>query len=115
MLGNELRPLKIDISSVQHMRGRYARIYVEMELNKPLRTYIRFGKRLCRLEYERLNQICFDYGCFGHNKEACAKNALTMPKDQMATETETGYGGNTEDEQGKLKLPKLDPWMQVPM
>lgn len=42
-VGNKMEKLlKNDINTVQHEKGRYARICVEIDLKKPLKTFIRF-------------------------------------------------------------------------
>lgn len=81
--------LKIDINTVQQERGRYARTCVEIDLKKPLKTYIRFKKKVCRFEYEALNMICFSCGRFGHNKEGCKyKNSAEVNvNEQESSET----------------------------
>lgn len=46
---------------------------MEIDLNKPLKTYIRKKKGWYKLEYEGLDLVCFDCGRFGHIKEGCRK------------------------------------------
>lgn len=77
----------IDVNTSQKSRGRFARLRVVMDLNKPLNTYIRTTKRkkkkrCLKLEYEGLNMICFECGHFGHTKEGCSSNV----KDHVATD-----------------------------
>lgn len=63
--------LKIDHLTSVHSRGKFARICVEIDLEKPLVSHI--GVRGCPLyiEYEGLHSICFRCGRFGHKKDQC--------------------------------------------
>lgn len=65
--------LKLDVHSAQQSRGKFARICVEIQLDKPLKTHLRFGLKCFKFDYEGLNLICFDCGHFGHNKKGCKK------------------------------------------
>lgn len=113
-LGNCLGTLfKIDLNTSQQERGKFARLCVEIEMDKPLDTYIRFANFWCKLEYEGLGLICFHYGKFGHNKEGC-------PKQKSNDQSDKGNKYNSEREIPDQQIddptpPDYGPWMQVPL
>ena len=67
MIGNLVgKTLKVDSRTYLTERGKFARICVELDLDKKLWTAIRiFGKELI-VEYEGLHKICFCCGKYGH-------------------------------------------------
>lgn len=84
--GNKMGNLfKIDVNTAQQARGRFARLCVEIDLNKLLKTYIRTKKKMVQVRVQRTYMVCFDCGLFGHTKEGCTSHA----KNQVTTETET--------------------------
>jgi hypothetical protein len=62
-LGNML---KIDQITSIHSRGKYARICVEIDLDKPLAPHIIIRGFKLPIEYEGLHMICFSCGKYGH-------------------------------------------------
>lgn len=63
--------LKVDWLTSVHSRGQYARICVDIDLEKPLKSFILTrGHKLC-LEYEGLHLICFHCGRYGHKFGQC--------------------------------------------
>ncbi|KHN24218.1 hypothetical protein glysoja_037052, partial [Glycine soja] len=60
--------LKVDkLTSVQS-RGKFTKICVELDLEKPLVPHIYVRGYKLNLEYKGLHSICFRCGCFGHKK-----------------------------------------------
>ncbi|KAE8699632.1 hypothetical protein F3Y22_tig00110575pilonHSYRG00018 [Hibiscus syriacus] len=90
------------------LRGKSARLAVLVDLNKPLLSCIRIDGSLQRLEYEGLQQVCFECGLYGHAKEQCSlsKNVTNVaagddssrtdnnPTDKMADTHACGSGNN---------------------
>ncbi|XP_028104122.1 uncharacterized protein LOC114303175 [Camellia sinensis] len=52
-------------------RGKFARVCVEMDLNKPLKPKFMLEGMVYNIEYESLHSFCFLYGKIDHRKEAC--------------------------------------------
>lgn len=52
-------------------RGKFARVSVELDLEKKLVPKIKIRNRTYLIEYEGLNLICFNCGRYGHHKEIC--------------------------------------------
>ena len=65
------RPLKIDYNTQEGLRGHFARMAVELDLRKPLVSYIKINGRKQDVEYESLLVICYCCGQYGHNLKLC--------------------------------------------
>ncbi|KAL4378340.1 hypothetical protein GQ457_02G020010 [Hibiscus cannabinus] len=63
--------VKIDYNTQAGERGKFARLAILVDLNKPLRPCIEIDNFVQRLEYEGLQHICFAYGVYGHSREEC--------------------------------------------
>ncbi|RYR27986.1 hypothetical protein Ahy_B01g052070 isoform A [Arachis hypogaea] len=76
--------LKIDRATSIHSRGRFARIYVEIDLTKKLVPRISVLGSTLNIEYEGLHLICFQCGKYGHRSDQCSEVAVRVegsPKD----------------------------------
>jgi hypothetical protein len=74
-IGNSMGTfLKMDRLTSIHSRGKFARICVEMDLDRALPTHIVIRGHRIYLEYEGLHSICFKCGKFGHKKENCREH-----------------------------------------
>ena len=69
--------LKVDRLTLLHSRGQFARICVEIDLEKSLIRKILVRRKLLRLEYEGLHLVCFTCGQYGHKAEACTSHGVT--------------------------------------
>ncbi|KAI9112600.1 hypothetical protein K1719_016523 [Acacia pycnantha] len=72
------RTLKIDRITYASERGRYARMCVEIDLNKRLTAAINIFCRKCYVEYEGLHLICFNCGKYGHHKDVCLDKVISQ-------------------------------------
>lgn len=63
--------LKMDRTTSLYSRGKFARICVELDLDKPLVSHFSFCGMKLVLEYEGLHSICFRCGKYGHKKDSC--------------------------------------------
>lgn len=68
--------LKIDKMTSVHSRGQYARICVEVDLEKPLFPFIIIRGHKLLLEYEGLHLICFNCGRYGHKLDHCPDKTI---------------------------------------
>ncbi|KAL4308653.1 hypothetical protein GQ457_01G024420 [Hibiscus cannabinus] len=91
--------VRIDYNTEDGKRGRFARLAVTIDLNKPLVSGIVIDGTRQDIEYEGLPDICFSCGKYGHSKDLCGKEAV----------------GSTSNEVGTERDPKelFGPWMQV--
>lgn len=70
------KSLKVDMNTIDGIRGSYSRVCVEMDLSQPLEPSIAVDRYDIMLEYEHIHQICFSCGRVGHRREFCS-NSLT--------------------------------------
>lgn len=95
------KTLKVDVHTIredQHggefnttERMRFARISVELNLNKILIPRVKIRNRTYRIEYEGLNLICFACEKYGHHKES--------------SQTKEIFESNNNDGGGKVNSP----------
>lgn len=73
--------LKIDRLTSIHSRGKFARISVEMDLEKPVVPQVIVRGEILKLEYEGLHTICFYCGVYNHKESECNRKvqSLTPP------------------------------------
>lgn len=65
------RVLFINKTILKRKKGRFARIWVELDLTAPLRPLILINGKVKRVQYEGIHLICFQCGRYGHDKEHC--------------------------------------------
>ena len=65
------RVLRIDNHTALEARGRYARLCIQIDVNKPLVDTILIGRFEQLVIYEGIQKLCFSCGRIGHKKEAC--------------------------------------------
>lgn len=70
--GNKIgRTLKIDMATLDALRGEYARACVEVDLRLPLMTACCLKGRQWSVQYEELHLICFHCSRYGHSEVSC--------------------------------------------
>ncbi|KAH9673090.1 reverse transcriptase domain-containing protein [Citrus sinensis] len=65
------RVIRIDYNTEAAKRGKFARVAVEICLNKPLVSQFQLNGKIQRIEYEGLPTICFECGKYGHTTDTC--------------------------------------------
>lgn len=97
------RPIKVDLTTLNFERARFARICVEVNLNKPLKGTVMINGERYGVSYEGISTICSICGMYGHLAYACPRktverapiNVITqatdLQKDTGAMEKETGF------------------------
>ena len=63
--------LRIDTHTTIEARGRYARLCIQVDVNKPLANTILIGRFEQPVVYEGIHKLCFSCGRIGHKKESC--------------------------------------------
>ncbi|KAK2359196.1 zinc ion binding / nucleic acid binding protein [Trifolium repens] len=71
-IGNRIgQTVKVDRNTLLQERGKYARVCVEVDLNKPLLAMFELKDEIYKVEYEGLHMLCRTCGKFGHYVEGC--------------------------------------------
>ena len=65
------RVVGIDAHTAMEARGKYARLCVQIDVNKPLVDTILIGRFEQPVTYEGIQKLCFTCGRIGHKEEAC--------------------------------------------
>ena len=120
-IGRAIGPvLRIDSHTANWERGRFARLCVQVNLDKPLVRKIYIGKLEQCVLYEGINALCFSCGRIGHKLESCPyivrEQHKEQSKDQCEVHNETP---STQKEDGLKDKGKDKPqedygdWMVV--
>ncbi|KAK5841881.1 hypothetical protein PVK06_004205 [Gossypium arboreum] len=73
VIGNTIdKVAKFYFKTDNRTRGRFARMVVFINLDKPLVSQIRVNGNIQRVEYEGLPTVCFACGKYGHVREMCS-------------------------------------------
>lgn len=72
-LGNAIGPvLRIDTHTTTETRGRFARLCVQVDLEKPLIRVIKCGDLEHPVQYEGIHSMCFSCGRVRHKVKGCS-------------------------------------------
>ncbi|XP_049369507.1 uncharacterized protein LOC125834407 [Solanum verrucosum] len=111
-IGKKLGKLvKMDVCTSEALRGRYARICVEVLIDVPVRKYICIGHYKQPLQYEGLNILCSKCGVLGHTNQICPKNIPNTRSPTNGEEDETAR--KKPQEQGRDLTTKEEAWQLV--
>ncbi|KAL0002179.1 hypothetical protein SO802_015960 [Lithocarpus litseifolius] len=77
--------LRIDTHTAMEARGKYARLCIQVDVDKPLVNTVLIGKFEQAVMYEGINKLCFACGRIGHKKEMCPH---TIRRDVLPPEKE---------------------------
>ena len=69
--GSTGKVLRIDSHTTMEACGKYARICIQIDINKPLVNSILIGRFEQVVTYEGIHKLCFSCGRIGHKVEAC--------------------------------------------
>lgn len=70
--GNKIeRTRKVDNTTLSASRGKFARVCVEIDLNKPLKSGYTLRNRHWKIQYEGLQVVCFHCGKYGQGEASC--------------------------------------------
>uniref|UniRef100_A0A2N9ERH6 CCHC-type domain-containing protein n=1 Tax=Fagus sylvatica TaxID=28930 RepID=A0A2N9ERH6_FAGSY len=90
-IGSGLGPvLRVDFNTAAGTIGRFARICVQIDLDKPLARTVRVGKTRLAVIYEGIGLLCFHCGRIGHRSELCPSRVLE--KDETPADTAGAAG-----------------------
>ena len=89
-IGNVLR---VDTHTAFETRGMFARLYVQVDVNKPLATAILIGKFEQPICYEGIHKLCFVCGRMMYTQELCPQ---VVRQDLLTRKAETVAKGERE-------------------
>jgi hypothetical protein len=84
------RPVKVDIHTLDASRGKFARVCIEIDLDKPVVGKVWFRDFWYHVEYEGLHVMCKSCGIYGH----VARNCSTMARPEGQPKTTAGKATN---------------------
>jgi hypothetical protein len=97
--------VKVDRNTIFQKRGKYARVCVEVDLNKPLLAMFELKGKIYKVEYEGLHMLCRSCGKFGHYVEGCSEKKTPSNNARSTTDDERVMENMAEDITG--------PWVVV--
>ena len=109
-IGSAIGPvLRIDSYTASGSRGSYARLCVQVNLEKPLINMVRIGKCRQVMMYEGISALCFSCGRLGHTQNKCCNS---IKQDEKKDE---GNDGEKDQvcSQVSQPNPNYGPWMLV--
>lgn len=68
--------IRVDMNSLRTIRGKFARVCVELDLTKLVVGKVDIEGFLHNVKYEGLNIICTKRGCYGHKTGQCGKKEV---------------------------------------
>ncbi|XP_038998451.1 protein RST1-like [Hibiscus syriacus] len=100
----------MDYNTTAGERGRFARLAVTVDLNKPLLPFISIDSFVQAIKYEGLENICFHCGVYGHSQNLCGFRQ------------QSGMEKSAESSEGQVQMPNesgckedlFGPWMVAP-
>lgn len=109
-MGNSIgRIVKVDMTTPDVTRGCFARVCVELDLQRPLIPIVMVMGRVVQVEYESLPRIYFQCGLYGHRADLYP--TLNPPLDPNApTTNDLGDSSRMMVEKTKQTGP-YGPWM----
>lgn len=89
-IGNVLR---IDTFTTTETRGKFARLCIQVDVDKPLITTVMIRKFQQSVTYEGIHNLCFECGKMGHRREICPFVVRPVPTCEEAELGGTGDRG----------------------
>nr|POE81276.1 uncharacterized protein CFP56_48436 [Quercus suber] len=126
-IGSAIGPvLRIDSYTATGSRGSYARLCIQIDLDKPLINSIRIGRLVQQVKYEGISSLCFCCGRLGHKQENCCYQIKEKEKngdveerswnqrreEDKSDDSTVETRPNQVSEEEKLD-PNFGPWMLV--
>ena len=79
--------LRIDTFTATESRGKFARLCIQVNVDKPLITTVMIGKLQQTVTYEGIYNLCFKCGRMGHRRAFCPFVIRPVP---LCEEAEVG-------------------------
>ncbi|KAJ7964336.1 Zinc ion binding nucleic acid binding protein [Quillaja saponaria] len=97
------KAIKVGANTKLMTKARFAKICVELDLNKPLKPKILFNGEWLKVEYDGIQLICFSCGMQGHKDGACPLTVGRAVKDNEVNMVPVNIldgGGNIQSNGG---------------
>lgn len=92
------KPIRVDSTTLNLERARFARVCVEVNLSKPLKESMSINGGRYLVSYEGLTNICARCGIYGHSIHKCPKGELIQGGGALVqTEMATERGSENDD------------------
>lgn len=79
--GNNIgKTIRVDVATLLASRGKFARVCVEADLCRLLKSGYRLREDFWKVQYEGLRDICFECGRYGHHSPTCPLKAMVDKK-----------------------------------
>nr|POE58066.1 hypothetical protein CFP56_60011 [Quercus suber] len=104
--------LRIDSYTAIGSCGSYARLCIQIDLEKPLIKSIRIGRLVQQVKYEGISSLWFCYGRLGHKQENCCYKIKKSERSDRS-ESEAEKSPNQASEEDKQSDPNFGPWILV--
>ena len=100
--------MKVDDTTFHQIRGKYAHLCVEVNLNKPLLPHFCINGAIYNILDEGIHLICFKFGCYDHYLEGCL---MEVEEPLQNKEKENQDVGDQENSNRKIVSNEFGPWM----
>lgn len=94
------KPVRVDSTTLNFERARFARVCVEVNLTKPLKGTIMVNGERYYVSYEGLTNICSMCGLYGHLVHTCPKNVSEKVVEAPSSSVRAIVGGQSQDNDG---------------
>lgn len=91
--------IRVDHTTMTTVRGKFARVCVEVDFSVPLKSHYRMRGKDYRIQYEGLHDICFSCGKYGHREGMCP---LKRPATTSSQHTSDASTSASRPQQGTL-------------
>lgn len=83
------RPVKVDDTTLNFERARFARVCVEVNLSRPLKGTVMINGERYFVAYEGLTNICSGCGIYGHLVHNCPRRVVEPVVDRVVERAKT--------------------------
>ncbi|XP_031093091.1 uncharacterized protein LOC115997607 [Ipomoea triloba] len=93
-IGNKLGwTVRVDHTTSLVSRGKFARVYVEIDLTRPLISRFTLEEKVWQVAYEGMHLVCFSCGLYGHRREICPTHPHTATETEVPRHDDAGAQG----------------------
>ncbi|KAL4369394.1 hypothetical protein GQ457_05G014800 [Hibiscus cannabinus] len=108
VVGNVVR---VNYNTQAGERGKFARLAISVDLNKPLVSCIGIDDFVQNLEYEGLQNVCFKCGVYGHSQDMCSHTVFKTTDSADAEQPTNNVNAPVRPDTSAKGL--FVPWMVV--